>query len=88
MLMVLPTLASALIAMSCVSGEKAAQPSERVMVLKSRTCASRTVEALPQLQAWLNNGASVLLTDPWIGLVGAIERAHAEPGPHLIEVPR
>ena len=41
--------------------------------------ASRTIEALPQLQAWLNNGASVRLTDPWIGLVGAIDRSFRDP---------
>ena len=39
----------------------------------------RTVEALPHLQAWLANGASLLLTDPWIGLVGAIDRGFRDP---------
>ena len=39
----------------------------------------RTVETLPHLQAWLNDGASLLLTDPRVGLAGAIDRSFRDP---------
>jgi hypothetical protein len=42
-----PTGRKASIAILCVSGEKAAQPSSRTIVSMSRTWASRTVEATP-----------------------------------------